>query len=104
MIRKADVFLDPDQTAHRISEEGLANEAFFGREKIFQLAPEDICAMFRIYEEIISAPDRLYGFESLLKFAPPLLYFLLLAIYRRKADRTIPMTISYVRLLLQNNK
>lgn len=96
--------LDPDQTAHRISEEGLANEAFFGREKIFQLAPEDICAMFRIYEEIISAPDRLYGFESLLKFAPPLLYFLLLAIYRRKADRTIPMTISYVRLLLQNNK
>lgn len=96
--------LDLAQTARRISEEGLTNETFFDRKEIFPLTLEDVCAMFRTYEEIISAPDRLYGFESLLKFAPPLLYFLLLAIYRRKADSTIPMIISHVRLLLQNNK
>ena len=96
--------LDLDRTARRISEEGLANEAFFDREKIFPLTPEDVCAMFRIYEEIISAPDRLYGFESLLKFAPPLLYFLLLTIYRRKADSTIPMIICHVKQLFQNKK
>lgn len=96
--------LDMNQTAYRIYNDGYKAAEFFNRTKQFSFTQESIYDMLRTYEEIISTPDRFYKYEELLKFAPNILYSLLLAIYKRKADSTIPMIISHVRLLLQNNK
>lgn len=92
-------FIDLEQTANRIYEDGHSGAAYFGREEYFPYALEDVRKMMTIYEEVISHPDRFYEYAKLLNFAPELLLFVLMGVFRREAKMKIPQITAHIELL-----
>ena len=52
-----------------------------------------------IYEEIISHPDRFYEYAKLLNFAPQLLLFVLMGVFRRETEMKILQITDHIQLL-----
>ena len=92
-------FLDLERKARRIYEDGHDGAAYFGREAYFPFALEDVRKMMAIYEEIISYPERFYEYAKLLNFAPELLLFALMGVFRREAEMKIPQITDHIQLL-----
>ena len=95
-------FLNLEQTACRIYEDGHSGAAYFGRKEYFPYALEDVQKMIDIYEEIISHSDRFYEYAKLLNFAPELLLFVLMGVFRREAEMKIPQITNNIHLLFSS--
>lgn len=96
-----DMLLTYQKVTHRFKSRNIG-ASYFNCTGHFPFTPEHICDMLLTYEEIISFPNQYYPYAELLRFAPNLLYFLLLIVYKRQADSTIPIIISCVKLLLKS--
>ena len=92
-------FLNLEQTACRIYEDGHSGAAYFGRKEYFPYALEDVQKMIDIYEEIISHSDRFYEYAKLLNFAPQLLLFVLMGVFRRETEMKILQITDHIQLL-----
>ena len=96
-------FLDLEAAAHRIYTDGQIGAVYFDRAKYFPFTLENVQEMLLTYEEIISTPNQYHEYAKLLCFAPELLYFVLLTVYKRQADIRVPQIIECVKMLLKTN-
>ena len=96
-------FLDLEAAAHRIYTDGQIGAVYFDRAKYFPFTLENVQKMLLTYEEIISNPNQYYEYAKLLCFAPELLYFVLLTVYKHQADIRVPQIIASVKFLLKTN-
>lgn len=85
-------FLSLNATAQTIYRDATCAAAFFGCEKEYILfEPEEIRDMLRLYETIVSYPERFYSYANYLRFAPHLLLFVLLSVFKGIAEVKIPL-------------